>query len=66
MVAIAYTVAHETELVNTGSLHVREIQGDITFELWSYFHQPIKTLCYLFMFRDILFTAYCFISIKAL
>lgn len=33
MVAIAYTVAHETELVNTGSLHIREIQGDKTSEL---------------------------------
>lgn len=58
MVAIAYTVAHETELVNTGSLHIREIQGDIISGLWSCFHQPIKTLCYLFIFRDILFTAY--------
>lgn len=33
MVAIAYTGAHETELVNTGLLHIREIQGDKTSEL---------------------------------
>lgn len=42
MVAIAYTVTHETELVNTGSLHIREIQGDKTSELWLCFHQPNK------------------------